>query len=83
MKVKDALKQLQKMDPDAIIIMQTHNTMELGQEDVPVQSINENWCKKETKHCVDAFDYTHYQKTVYRHANDNDTDKIKCVRFWA
>ena len=83
MKVKDVLQQLQKMDPNAIIIMKTHNIYEIGQEDVPVQSLNENWCKKETKHCIDSFDNGHYQATVYRPANDNDKDKIKCVRFWA
>jgi hypothetical protein len=83
MKVKELIKQLKKMDPDATVIAQTHNTMEQGQENVELKSANEGIFKLHNLHCRDAFDGINYTTQVYRRTDEKDKDKIGCVLFWA
>ncbi len=57
MNVKDLIAKLEKEDPKAIVILQTANTMEIGQELVELDSVQSSKTGgSRIKKCRDAFD---------------------------
>ncbi len=76
MKVKDAMKLLAKMDPNAIFVTTTDN-FEMGHQTIPVTSIHE-FKGSVVKGCFrDAFDGGNYSADVIRHDEKGKTKFVK------
>lgn len=80
MKVKELIKELEKLPQDAPVIIQTNNTMEMGQNYVDLKYISVDNYKKETKRFRDAFDSTNYSSVVYVYTDDKNST---CVKLWS
>jgi hypothetical protein len=76
MKVKDAIKQLLKEDPEAILIVGSNNP-ELGQADVEAKYIHTYKGKFEEQHCRDMMDGTPYETEVIRRDEEGKKTFVK------
>lgn len=83
MKVKEMLKLLKKEDPEAVVLKQTDNTMEMGQEDVEVTRIHASLGVKKKKSCTDAFDGTNYNTDIWQFLGaENDEQAVPTVKIY-
>jgi len=77
-KVKDVIKKLQKMDPEAIFVTTTDN-FEMGHSTVPAHGISEFSGELVKESFRDAFDGGSYSADVIRHS---DKGKSKFVKIY-